>query len=222
MPDYIPSSDESFDVWQANFMTYMTAHLADLGLTPMDADVVALGTAQTAWDADFTALATAKAAAEAARVGKDLSRSGYETIIRRLARRLQASTSVSDEEKAALGITVPDTEPTLAPTPTTKPVLSADTSQRFQITVSFADEGTPTKKAKPPGVMACELWIKVGGAAPVGISECEYLAVDTRTPYLIVFEDADAGKMVHLIGRWVGTTGEKGPVSETLSATVTG
>ena len=37
--------------------------------------------------------------------------------------------------------------------------------QRLQHTIHFADEATPTSKAKPAGVMGAEVWVKV---APVG------------------------------------------------------
>ena len=37
-----------------------------------------------------------------------------------------------------------------------------------------------------------------------------------------VFEGSDAGQTVHIIGRWINTKGETGPISETVSATIPG
>jgi len=51
-------------------------------------------------------------------------------------------------------------------------------------------------------------------------TELTFLAVDTRTPFLASFDGADAGKTAHHMLRRVSTTGEKGPWSETASATV--
>ena len=54
------------------------------------------------------------------------------------------------------------------------------------------------------------------------MDESSYLATDTRSPHLLAFDGADGGKTVHIIGRWVNTKGEAGPISETVSATIPG
>jgi hypothetical protein len=222
MPDFIPPSDAEFDSWQINHLVYLNANLAALGLIALDTDVTADNAGQTAWTPAYAAHIAAQAAAEAARAAKDTARVNFEIALRRLVGRLQRSTSVSDAERQALGITVRDTIPTPVPIPTTKPVLTPDTSARLRITIGFADEGTPTSKAKPFGVVGCELWMKIGGAPPVDLTECEFIALDNRTPKTVEFEGSDANKTVHFIGRWQNSRGEKGPLSETVSATVTG
>ena len=47
-----------------------------------------------------------------------------------------------------------------------------------------------------------------------------FLSVDTRTPYVVDYPGEDAGKTAHYMLRWFATTGEKGPWSETASATI--
>ena len=218
MPDYIPGADAQFDTWQVNFVTYVNAHLLDLGLDI--ADVVDLNATAATWTTEYPAHTAAQAAAEAARQAKDGARSGFEGAIRPLVRQLQASPDVDDAERAAMGITVPDRETTPQVPPKTRPVVSVDTSQRLQHTIAFADEATPTRKAKPAGVMGAELWVKVGDPPPVDPSELTFLSLDTRTPYVADFPGEDGGKTAHYMLRWVATTGEKGPWSETASATI--
>ena len=109
---------------------------------------------------------------------------------------------------------------TPAPVPTTRPVAKIDTSQRLQHTISFVDEETPGKSKKPDGVIGCEVWFKLG-TAPTDPSELTYLATDTKTPYIAVFDGADAGKTAHYMLRWVNRRGERGPWSQTVSATIT-
>ncbi len=224
MPDFIPRDDAGFDTYVGNFATYLNANLANLGLpappAPPDADVTALNTARTDWTTKYAAHVAAQAAAEAASIAKVASRGSLEAIVRRLARRLQASSAVDDAERANLGITVRDVVPTPVTAPTTKPVLTADTSQRLRVTIGFADEGTPTSKAKPAGVLGCELFVKLGGPPPTDLSECQFLALDTKTPYTATFDGADANQTAHFIGRWVSSRGEHGPLSQTVSATV--
>ncbi len=217
--DYIPRPDGDFDAWQANFITYATANAAALGLDPL-VDIPPLTAAQTPWTTDRAANTAAQSAAQSARQAKDVSRGGLEGVIRPLVARLQASGDVDDAERAALGITVPDTIPTPVVPPVTRPVVSVDTSQRLQHTISFADELTPTRKAKPDGVRGAQVWVKIGDPAPVDPSELTFLATDTRTPYVATFDGGDANKVAHYMLRWESTRGEPGPWSETASATI--
>ena len=76
------------------------------------------------------------------------------------------------------------------------------------------------------GVMGAEIWVKVGephrgpANAPTDPKELSNLSVDTRTPYLADYPGEDGGKTAHYVHPWVATTGEKGPWSETASATI--
>ena len=47
-----------------------------------------------------------------------------------------------------------------------------------------------------------------------------FLSVDTHTPYVADCPGEDGGKTGHCMLRWVGTTGKKGPWSETASAPI--
>ncbi len=53
-------------------------------------------------------------------------------------------------------------------------------------------------------------------------SDAQFDALDTKTPYLQIFDGTDVGQMAHWIGRWVNTRGDQGPWSDTVSATVVG
>ena len=47
-----------------------------------------------------------------------------------------------------------------------------------------------------------------------------FLAVDSRTPYVAQYDGTDGGKTARYLLPWVSTTGEKGPWSETPTATI--
>lgn len=221
MADYIPSGDTAFDAWLENFVTTVTANAVALGLKEADLDGVTA--ARTAWLPAFAAHIAAQASAEGARQAKDQARAAVEGAVRPLVRVLQASAEVSDAERAQLGITVPDREPTPVGAPTTRPVATVDARQRLRHTVGFADEGTPTRKAKPAGVAGAEIWVSItnaGEPAPGDPEQYTFLALDTRTPYVAEFDAAEAGRTAHYILRWVSSRGERGPWSATASATI--
>jgi len=144
-----------------------------------------------------------------------------------MVRQFQASTTISDAQRAAMGITVRDVVATHAAGTgqATRPVGVVDTSQRLRHEIRFTDETTPTRRAKPKGVMGCEIWVKVvpvGEPAPTDATGMQFLALDTASPYIAEFDGSQAGKTAHYMLRWVGTQGEKGPWSETVSATIVG
>ena len=222
MADYIPGSDTDFQVWVANFDTYANAHLAELAIGLPD--IAPIATGRTDFDTKMTGNVTAQQAAQSARQAKDSSRETLESAVRQLVKRLQASSSVDDAERAALGITIRDTIPTAAGGIDTRPIGTVDTSQRLRHEIRFSDEATPTSRAKPAGVMGCEIWVKVaatGEAPPADPDELNFVAMDTATPYIVEYDGADGGKTAHYMLRWVKSGGEKGPWSETISATIT-
>lgn len=158
----------------------------------------------------------------AAKQSKNESRSGLTAAIRPLVRRLQASSVVSDAEKAALGITVASTPGPIGP-PTTAPICSISCGARLQHTLSFVDETTPTRpptKAKPAGVLGVEIWNKVGIAPPANEGELRFVAVDTNAPFVLNFTSEDGGKTAYYWLRWVSPTGERGPWGEQSQATI--
>jgi len=221
--DYIPGSDTGFQAWVDNFVTYASAHLAQLGIVPPDIVPILAGKAD--FDTKISANVTAQQAAQSARQAKDDSRDALESLIRALVKRLQVSSAVDDTERAALGITVRDKVRTAATGDiTTRPIGMVDTSQRLRHEIRFSDEATPTRRAKPAGVMGCEIWVKVaatGEPAPTSADELRFITLDTASPYIAEYDGADGGKTAHYMLRWVKSSGEKGPWSETVSATIT-
>lgn len=217
MADYIPGPDANFNAWQTNFVAYANANLAALGLVA--ADLVPVTGAQTNWLLAFPAHIAAKSAAAAATQTKDESRAALVAAIRPLVRRLQASPQVTDAEKAALGITVRDAEPSPIGAPTTAPICTVESGNRLQHTIRFVDSATPTKKAKPAGVLGVEIWNHVGNAPPTE-ADLRFVAVDTSAPFVLNFNSTDGNKTAYYWLRWVSPTGERGPWSEQAQATI--
>lgn len=217
MADYIPGPDGNFQAWQANFVTYANANLAALGLVA--ADMTPVTAAQATWTTAFPAHVAAVNAAKAAKAAKDEARRAYVAVIRPLVRRLQASALVSNPEREALGITVAASGSPIGP-PTTAPACTIECGNRLQQVLRFVDSTTPTRKAKPAGVLGVEIWNKVGTTPPSGESDLRFVAVDTAAPYVMNFDAADGGKTNYVWMRWVSPTGERGPWSEQAQATI--
>ena len=209
MADYIPTTDADFNTWQDNLLKYAGANLAALGLTA--ADLTPITAAQSAWTAAYSNHVAAQAAAKAASQTKDFARDSYEAFLRKLAQRIQTKPDLADSHRAALQITVRETQRTSVGVPERRPVVNVNTSQRLRHTINFNDEKTPTRRAKPEGVMGREIWVKVGDPVPTDPSQLRFLATDTATPYVAEYDGVDAGKVAHYMLRWVNRKGEAGP-----------
>jgi hypothetical protein len=219
MASYVPNPDGDFDSWQANWATYAAANFAALGLTA--GDVTAVQTAQTGWNTKYADHVAKQAAAAAARQAKDGDRSTYEGLLRSHSQQIQKRPGTTDAQRAALGITVPDTTGTPAGPPITAPVVTIETSQRLRHVINFSRTSAEGGgRGKPAGVRGCQIWMKIGAPAPASDADLSFVTEDTRSPHTIDFENADGGKLVFYWCRWVNTRGETGPWAAPVSATV--
>jgi hypothetical protein len=220
MPDFIPPKDKEFDEFANQNADYTDSNFAALGLTTEQNDALQL--LRTEWGKDYQAHLDAEAAAQAATQRKDTSRQNFEKKIRELTGIIQPNSAVTNEQRAALGITIPKDSHTPAPLPTSRPFAKINNVNRFVHILDICDENTPNSKAKPKGVHGCEVWYKIGDPAPTDESDLTFVDTATQHSFTIKFKGADAGKLVHYWLRWVNTTGKKGNWSETISITISG
>lgn len=218
MPDWIPSSTPDLIALAGQVGPGITAGgPTNYGLTATI--ITALGTAATAAQTALTARDAAQVTLEAAQGTLDAAVGTLVTDLRAINKTAQAYPGITPVLLQQGYLPVHDTTPTQHVAPPTRPVLVVDASQRLRHTIGFADEGTPTKKAKPFGVNGCELWYKLGGTPPTDYKQCLFLALDSKTPYVADWTATEAGQMIHYMGRWKVGDGY-GPWSETVSVTL--
>lgn len=217
--DYVPASDADFDVWQGNLMGQLKADKNKFALTSAsDAELTAL---QGDWAARNAEHLEAQSKALAARVAKDEKRAEFEAALRRQVKTTQSAPGVTDADRAQLRITIRDTQPTAPAPPATRPVMQVDTSQRLRHKLTMMDELTPTSRSRPKGVSYLEIWVKVGDPAPTDPSQLRFVDTSTTASFVVEYDGADGGKTAHYMARWVNSRKEKGPWSQTVSATIT-
>jgi hypothetical protein len=97
------------------------------------------------------------------------------------------------------------------------------TGQRLTHQLRLVDESTPTRRARPAGVLGAEVWVKLVDAdtpAPSDPAALTFLTMTTRPSFRAEFKAGEGGKTAVSMARWVNTRGEKGPWSEITTATV--
>ncbi|MCC6321208.1 MAG: hypothetical protein IT438_07210 [Phycisphaerales bacterium] len=136
---------------------------------------------------------------------------------------VQAWGGTTDADRATIGITVRDRAGTPVATPTTRPRAVVSAGQRLTHTLRLTDEATPTRRARPRGVLGAEVWVKLvdaGQPAPTNPAALAFLTMATRPSVTAEYRAEGGGKTAVSMLRWVSTRGEKGPWGEVMTATV--
>lgn len=221
MADYIPRNDAEFNLWQTNLVSITESNAEPWGIP--EESLLPVKALQGNWGEAFAIASNKQNRTSADVQAKDDARTAYEKDLRSfVAQWLSFNSKVSNSDRERMGLTVKSGGRTPVPRPTTFPAGTVDFSVRLQHTIHYSDEASPRSKAKPAGVHGCEIWMKLGGSAPVEASELTYLTTDTHTPHIVTFDGADAGKTVYYWLRWVNTRSEHGPWSSAISAMVAG
>lgn len=216
--DYVPSNDLEFDAWQTNLVTKVVAGATAWGI-PAD-DVTALQAEQTAWKTAFTKGGNLENRSTADVRAKDDEREKYERMLRGFVSQwLSFNKKVTNSDRESMGLTVRTGIRTKFGIPESVPVLKINFSVSQKHTIYFAD-GLSGGKAKPDGVYGCEIWIKIGGEAPKGDSDFTFLAIDTRSSFVVTFPKTDCGKTAWYRVRWINTRGQQGSWSDVVSAII--
>jgi hypothetical protein len=222
MSDYLPKLDRELSQWMTAFLTALNDHAQLPGLSA--ADRAALEAAAQEYQTALSAHTAAVNAARAARRTRDTAKDAMKKMIRPIVRQIQANPATTDALRVRLGLARRNgSASTAASNEATCPLVRIDTGHRLRHTVHFIEATTPTRRAKPHGVLGCEIWVAVtapGEAADA--SAYRFLAMDPSTPYLAEWPGSQIGKTAHYLARWLKTDGTRGPWSETVSATIVG
>jgi hypothetical protein len=186
MADYIPTTDAEKVFWLTQFAAWLTANGAAHGFTPEQ--IADFNTKVTESQTALNAHVTAQDAARAATVNKNEVIGGSIAMGRDYAQKLQHDLTMTDPERAAAGLIVPDpTKSATAPDAVaelTPPLLLLDFSIRHQVTIHWGpNPGNEHQNAKPHGVMGCEIQYAKGGV-PIEPTGWTTLGLDTDSPLL--------------------------------------
>jgi hypothetical protein len=216
---YIPSRDGDYLTWLTNYVAYVTANGPSLGLTA--GQVTAAGAALIDYQDGLNAAATAKAGAKAAVDGKDQARDLSEVLVRAQVREIQAHPGITDAQRMALGITVPDHTRTPSAPPTERADVNVVTvGQEHRLTV--LDQSNNRAK-RPDDARGIELYRAVAAAGapiPSSIDDMTLVGVFSTSRFSLFYEGDQIGKTVAYIARYVGTKNQPGPVGTLATATI--
>lgn len=222
-PPYLPAPDAAFDAWATNFATLITAVPATYGLVAGDA--VAINAVVTPWHAAYIAAINPVTRTSVTIAAKDAARTAAEPVLRGYATTISRNPAVSNDDKTAVGVNLPNSARTPVPPPVTQPALTLDGVNHNTQQLSYRDTTTPTTKAKPPGAIGLELRQTIAVGPAVDPNAATPYGVITKSPVVIGTSNGDVGKIATYWGRWTTRSGpgglaQVGPWSAPLSVAV--
>ncbi|MFA6044540.1 MAG: hypothetical protein WC718_06115 [Phycisphaerales bacterium] len=229
MPEQrIPRADGDFAAYANHYYEAVEKFYDAQGLDP--ALLTDLKKALDTWNAAYPKHVAAQNAAEAARQTKDQAKRALEGEIRPVTAFVQGFPKTTDADRATIGITIKDTGGTPVPRPASRPLLLIESGSRLTHRLRVLSENTTpgsesraTRKARPRGTLGAEVYIALVApreAPPTDISSYKFIRTVTRGSAEVTFPFEQGGQSAAYLVRWVSATGEPGPWSETVTATV--
>ncbi len=214
-----PTKEAELNNYFGNSVPYLVANATRLGVST--AHVSALNIGLNDWGSNYSSSTDPNLRTRTITLQKDASKKTLMDTMREVFDDIpQSKLTTADRNTLHLPERQP---PSKAPIPDSRPVVSVNTSERRQHTITFKDNGPAAGHAKPHGVRGCQIWVYISadGTEPTPDAQYHYLATDTASPYVATYEASDGGKNAYYMLRWENTRGETGPWSETVMATIT-
>lgn len=164
----IPTKDSLLAGWSSNADEKLTASAVTYGCTP--AQATQYHTLHLAWMAGYDAVVAAKANGSQTKQltqAKDTAKANLLEFAREIYAYVQASRTVTDENKVALGVAVRDKEPSPKPLLTYAPTMEVVSVFGRQVRLSITD-GSDTRRQRPFNANGVLLYSFVGVSAPAG------------------------------------------------------
>lgn len=217
---YIPPRDVDLLAWGQNFTDLLTLDPNRYGIDTTDA-----ATLQSEFD-DFKAamviVSSPSTKTAAAVAHKNATRALFLIDARFFAQYIRNLRGVTNEDKTALGLTIPDPVPTPVPPPSVAPDVSVLGIIANQFTMRARNPATPTSNAKPQGVTQMIVYgsVTVTPQTEFNAADPQLIQLSTKSPFLIDTSLMDAGKYLTVWVQYANRKGQVGPLSTPVSAIV--
>ncbi|RRJ96449.1 hypothetical protein Ga0100231_021545 [Opitutaceae bacterium TAV4] len=218
---YIPSADESFHAWQANFALKLGPMVTRIGIPA--AKMTTFESLQGLWIDAFQLASQPSTRTPLAIEQKKHARDDYEAHIRALVRQyITHNDATTDDDRVSLGLPIPKTTRTPVPVPADSPAFEVGISHLREIHIYYHPTGAKPAGAKPYGVHGAECCWAIRDTPPTDDIETDlpYSRFDTHSPLILPFKEGQRGKTVYFALRWENTRGDKGPWGDIGSAII--
>lgn len=179
-----PSTDSGLVSWSANFSDRINLAPVPLGLTALQASAY-----QTLHESFVEKVLACEpgSRSHSAVLAKDGVRTDLKNQARLLANIIDGQASVSNEEKALLGLTV-RSQPQPIPPPAFAPAVDIDAVNGTNVSIRIHDSQT-SRRGRPAGVKGAAIFTAIGPTAPVTSDGWTFQANTSETKVVVGFPE---------------------------------
>lgn len=207
---YLPASDQGLRNFARNMSEIVTNDPVVLGLSVGQA--TSLASAYSSYDAALSLAIDPGTKTIATVAAKNTARANLKTIIKQYAAIIQAHPTVTNEQRAELGLTIRDTEPSPKPVPAFAPGLLVERVTGRTVDVRLQDTQNPDSRGRPVNVDGAVVCTHVGANPPSNINDWFKAAITSRTQLSVSFDsELPAGTQVWILAYWFNPRKEAGP-----------
>ncbi len=158
---------------------------------------------------------------EAMTAVRNATRLAMLNLLRPIYAAVQASTSISDADKIALGVHVKAKGRTREPVPAFAPLLSVMRVDGSVVSLRVRDPEQPDRKGRPPRTEGISLFTYVGAAPPDDASAFRFKANTGRVSIDVTFPaSVPMGAAVWFVASFFNNRKESGPTCRPIRATI--
>lgn len=219
LPPYVPPQQAKFTAWLANFSALITAAPATYGLLASDA--VTIAGYNASWVAAYTVITSGSTRTPAAVSAKNTALATILPPIRVYAQAIANNPGVASAAKIAVGVNPKTSTPSPVTAPASNPVLVLQSGSPGQVILRYRDSAASVSvKAKPYGVVHCQIVGKTSAAPVTDPTTLPVIAVATKSPYTLTTAALASGSTLYLSAYWLTRKGLKSPPAPIIAVTV--
>ena len=218
--NFFNGTDAQLNTGSAAFSAKITATPTAFGLVAAQATAYSTlnGLFNTAYLAAIDPITRTKGKVAA----KNQTKVNLKAMASELAKIIQATPTVTDEQKIELGLNV-RAHPTPNPPPSVRPAVSVIAVNGRAVTVNITDAAVPSKRGKPAGCLGANIYSFAGTTYPVDPTAWSFEGTSTKRQVTVQFADSVAGgSQVWIMATWFNRTTQSGPPSVPVSTFVQG
>lgn len=225
--DFLPARDADLIAWSANFRDHIVADASAFGLSQQQSDDYSV--LHDAYSARYSAATNPSLNSKAAIGAKNNAKKALKAEARKLARIVQATPSVTDDQRRQLQLTVPDPHMTAIARPGDPPILTMLPSLGRTVRIRLRDKSSPDRLGRPLGTAGAVIMSYTGqlpGAAgknepATSMANWTFRGIATRRIFVVNLDaDVPAGSKVWITAMWFNTRGQLGTPSAPQSVRV--
>lgn len=211
--DYIGRTDAKVLSFTANFGQIITSQPGTYNLSVQDCQDYQ--TLQSNFAAKLTAATDPLTRGKRTVFLKQEAKKELVALTRKYAQQITKLVTITDDQRQALGLTIPSGERHPVPVPSSEPVVIVKKTQGRNVTLELRQEAN--KRGRPAKVSGATVFSFIGPVAPMTNDGWKFEGSTTKTTFDVEFGPSSTGDTVWFTAFWKNSRDQTGPAATPVS-----